>query len=70
MKILRNFFENIIAKEPVRVAVVALLGILLGGRVAAGKLDADMSEAMLTIATVLLGVGAGELTRARVTPAS
>ncbi|WP_072690978.1 hypothetical protein [Rhodococcus marinonascens] len=68
MNVLKNILKNILAKEPVRVAVVALLGILLGGRVATGKLDADMSDALLTIATVVLGVGAGELTRARVTP--
>ena len=56
------------AYEPVRLYVYPLLVILVGLLVTRGAIDASIGDLVVAAATALLGVGAAEAARAKVTP--
>lgn len=56
------------AYEPIRLYVYPLLVILVGLLVTRGAIDASVGDLVVAAATALLGIGAAEAARAKVTP--
>ncbi|MFC9768681.1 hypothetical protein [Rhodococcus jostii] len=61
--------KSLRASEPVRTTVYPILILALAVLVGSGTLSSDTSDLITTIAGLVLGVGATEAARAKVTPA-
>lgn len=57
------------SSEPVRLYVFPLLVVLVGTLVTKGVLDGDTATLVIGLVTAVLGLGAQEVARAKVTPA-
>ncbi|MFD7046050.1 hypothetical protein [Rhodococcus jostii] len=69
MSNLLSELKNLRESEPVRTTVYPILILALAVLVGSGTLSSDTSDLITAIAGLLLGVGATEAARAKVTPA-
>ncbi|MFC9769108.1 hypothetical protein [Rhodococcus jostii] len=64
-----NKLKSLRASEPVRTTVYPILILALAVLVGSGTLSSDTSDLITTITGLVLGVGATEAARSKVTPA-
>ncbi|MFC9768946.1 hypothetical protein [Rhodococcus jostii] len=64
-----NTLKALRESEPVRTTVYPILILALGLLVGSGTLSSDTSDLITALAGLVLGVGAAEVARAKVTPA-
>ncbi|MFC9769616.1 hypothetical protein [Rhodococcus jostii] len=64
-----NTVKSLRASEPVRTTVYPILILALAVLVGSGTLSSDTSDLITALAGLVLGVGATEAARAKVTPA-
>ncbi|MFC9769076.1 hypothetical protein [Rhodococcus jostii] len=64
-----NVLRTLRNSEPVRLYVYPILAVLIGILVARGVIDAEAADLITGAVALILGVGATEAARAKVTPA-
>lgn len=64
-----NFLKKLRSNEPVRLYVYPALVVLVGLLVTRGVIDAELADLVTGAVALVLGIGAAEAARAKVTPA-